>query len=526
MKYLLNFISLAFVILTSCTLPQKVTKTSPSSGTNTIAVSTVDTAPKIRSIQSRLEDPISRRKTPPPLGLQNPDPTVTGRTAARALAIPSGEVRSVLENKDTQVVVTTAKNFSYNETDISIRKYVPPVTPPANKPPTSNAGPDKLITLPVTSTQLAGAGLDTDGNIASYLWSRVSGNLATISAPTAATTNVSGLVQGEYVFRLTVKDNGGLTGVDDVKVTVNPAVPPTGYLNLPASGPLDLSGRSNLIIEGMSFKNITGVAIKLYGGANNITIRNCLFDGATGVIIELENATNITVENCILANGWSGVYALGSTGIKVINNQFVNMRIRRKSDGSFNGLGNFMQFNSCSDIQVLNNKGENFPEADPEDMISFFQSSNGLVKGNIFRGNPTSTWSTSGGGIIAGDYGGRNVTLEDNTLMTPGNYGMAIAGGDNMKVLNNKIFSARNAISNNPLYVWAQQGAACSNITVTGNRVSWIDKNGSVNNGWNAGNCSNTIFQSPTSITIAEMNVPAHLIDKVTPTELLTIRQK
>lgn len=311
-------------------------------------------------------------------------------------------------------------------------------------------------------------------------------------------------------------------------VTPPPPPPTTGvkFLELPIVGPQDFSGKSNLVFENKRIVNAPGVAFKLYSGANNITIRNCLFQGAMGILVELENARNITIENCVFVNGWSGVYALASTGIKVINCQFVNMKIRRKSDGSFNGLGNFMQFNSCSEIQVLNNKGENFPEADPEDMISFFQSSNGLVKGNIFRGNPTSTWSTSGGGIIAGDYGGSNVTLEENTLMTSGNYGMAIAGGTNMIIRNNKIYSDRNAISNNPLYVWAQAGASCGNITVTNNRVSWIDKNGAVNNGWNAGNCSNTIFQAPTPISFAEMGVPVHLIDKVTPTELLTIRGK
>lgn len=311
--------------------------------------------------------------------------------------------------------------------------------------------------------------------------------------------------------------------------TVPPVQPPTTgvkFLELPIIGPQDFSGKSGLVFENKRIVNAPGVAFKLYSGANNITIRNCFFDGAAGVLVELENASNITIENCLFADGYSGVYAAGSSNIKVINCQFVNMRIQRSSTGAFIRLGNMMQFNSCGDIQVLDNKGENFPEADPEDMISFYRSSNGLVKNNVFRGNPTATWSTSGGGIIAGDYGGNNVILEDNTLMTPGNYGMAIAGGTNMIIRNNKIFSARNAISNNPLYVWAQQGAVCGTITVTNNRVSWIDKNGVVNNGWNAGNCSNTIFQAPTSITFAEMGVPTHLIDKITPAELLIVRGK
>lgn len=465
----------------------------------------------------------TNRKTPPPLGMQNSEGIVMGKSGARALVIPAGEQRNVLENKDTQIIITTAKSFSYNETDITTRKYNP-TNPPVNKAPTANAGVDKSIILPATSTQLSGSGADIDGTIASYAWSKVGVNSAVITAPTSATTNITGLALGEYVFRLTVKDNGGLTGIDDVKVTVvKDATGKIDYMNLPVSAPLDLSGKSNVVVENKRFVDAPSIAIKMYNGANNITIRNCTFDGAAQELVELENAFNITIENCLFAKGYSGVYAVGSKNVKIINCQFVNMRIKW-INGQFQGKGQFVQMNGCSDILVENCKGENFPEADPEDMISFYKSSNAVVRNNIFRGNPTSSWSNSGGGIIAGDNGGDNILIENNTVMTPGNYGIAIAGGNNNRVLNNKIYSERNAVSNNPLYVWAQAGAACGSITVTGNRVYWIDKNGARNNGWNAGNCSNTIFQAPTNITLAEMGVPVHLIDFITPAELLIIR--
>jgi len=308
--------------------------------------------------------------------------------------------------------------------------------------------------------------------------------------------------------------------------TTTPVPVPTGtkYLSLAVSGPLDYSGKSNVIIENKRITNASGVALKLYSGANNITIRNCFFDGATGELVELENATNITIENCLFARGLAGVYAVGSKGIIIRNCQFVNMRARYVN-GGFAGRGVFAQFNSCSDMQVIDCKGENFQnESDPEDMISFFSSSNGVVKNNIFRGGGP---STSGGGIIMGDNGGNNVVAENNTLMNPGQYGMAIAGGTNMKILNNKIYSEKLPWSNNPLYVWAQgnQVGISNNATITGNRVNWTDKNGSINNGWNAGNIANTVWQAPTTITLAEMNMPAHLITFVTEAELLTIRK-
>ncbi|MBC7946775.1 MAG: T9SS type A sorting domain-containing protein [Chitinophagaceae bacterium] len=96
-----------------------------------------------------------------------------------------------------------------------------------NQAPAANAGNNIILTLPVNSTTLSGAGTDLDGSIVSYAWSRVSGPTTfTLASPAAASTALTGLVQGTYVFRLTVMDNGGSTGTDDITVTVNPAAAP------------------------------------------------------------------------------------------------------------------------------------------------------------------------------------------------------------------------------------------------------------------------------------------------------------
>ncbi|MCG7859500.1 PKD domain-containing protein, partial [Flavihumibacter sediminis] len=96
--------------------------------------------------------------------------------------------------------------------------------PVPNAAPTANAGSNRSITLPTNSTSLSGSGADTDGTITSYRWSQVSGpNTATIATTTAASTGVSNLIEGTYVFRLTVTDNDGARDADDVTVTVNPA---------------------------------------------------------------------------------------------------------------------------------------------------------------------------------------------------------------------------------------------------------------------------------------------------------------
>jgi len=88
----------------------------------------------------------------------------------------------------------------------------------SNQAPVANAGSDKTIILPTNNATLSGTGTDADGTIASYSWSKQAGGAATLSGATTATLNLSGLVAGTYVFRLSVTDNGGVTGIDDVTV--------------------------------------------------------------------------------------------------------------------------------------------------------------------------------------------------------------------------------------------------------------------------------------------------------------------
>ncbi len=94
----------------------------------------------------------------------------------------------------------------------------------ANQLPVVNAGANKTISLPVNSTTLSGTATDNDGTIANYSWTKVAGPAQfTINNSSAATTIVSGLVQGIYTFRLTVTDNSGAIASDDVQVVVNEA---------------------------------------------------------------------------------------------------------------------------------------------------------------------------------------------------------------------------------------------------------------------------------------------------------------
>ena len=96
-----------------------------------------------------------------------------------------------------------------------------------NQVPTADAGSNQTITLPVNTITLSGSGIDPDGTIVSYLWIKLSGPASgTITNTTAATSTVTGLVQGVYQFQLQVTDNDGATDTDVMQVNVNTAPPP------------------------------------------------------------------------------------------------------------------------------------------------------------------------------------------------------------------------------------------------------------------------------------------------------------
>ncbi|MBL7736689.1 MAG: hypothetical protein JNL51_14625 [Chitinophagaceae bacterium] len=96
-------------------------------------------------------------------------------------------------------------------------------TPPSNQPPVANAGADQTIPLAwnYNPTLNGTPSKDPDGWIASFSWSKISGPSSyTIVSPNAGQTKINDLVAGTYVFRLTVTDNKGATGTDDVQITI------------------------------------------------------------------------------------------------------------------------------------------------------------------------------------------------------------------------------------------------------------------------------------------------------------------
>lgn len=96
---------------------------------------------------------------------------------------------------------------------------------PVNQPPTVSAGPDQALPENVFVATLDGEGSDPEGGELTPLWQQVDGPNQAVFDNTGAWNPVaSNLIAGEYLFRLMVTDNKGLTASDDVVVAV-PEIP-------------------------------------------------------------------------------------------------------------------------------------------------------------------------------------------------------------------------------------------------------------------------------------------------------------
>lgn len=202
-----------------------------------------------------------------------------------------------------------------------------------NLPPVANAGIDRSITLPINSVTIPLGGAtatDPDGTITSMVWTKVSGPATfSIANGSSLTPIFSGLVQGSYKFSLTVTDNNGLTGQDDMIITVGSAIPtnlppeadagPSQTINSPASG-VSLSGsgtdpdgfivgykwvsdtgQGNIISPNSAATSVTGLSVGTYSFTLTVTDNGGL-TGSDYVKIIVLNSDNPTVKAYIQAS--------------------------------------------------------------------------------------------------------------------------------------------------------------------------------------------------------------------------------
>jgi len=350
---------------------------------------------------------------------------------------------------------------------------------------------------------------------------------------------------------------------------------------LTPSAPLMINGQSNVVIKNVKIANRAGPCILIKGNSKNITIQNselgpCLTDSANpnadlsnlGAGVFVTGSSYVTVDNVnVHDTDDSGITIFYGSNYTITNNKVKNAKSQAikaqglstilirgntvdssrsgvyvsKSSGAIvdknklnhiQGLprANFVQFNNVTGPgnRISCNIGAQYPYGTAgsldsiEDDISLYKSSGTssspiLVVGNKVKGGGP---SKTGSGIMLGDGGGSYIVARDNVVVSSGNLGMAISGGTNISIINNKIFSKTSPIVNDAIAVWNYHPSTvtCNNITVQGNRVNWTNKWGPALKVWENGSCSNQNF---TGNTFSDSTVTESIFDTYISSECL-----
>ena len=272
-----------------------------------------------------------------------------------------------------------------------------------------------------------------------------------------------------------------------------------------------IDGKADLTISGLEIANPKGNGITIRN-SKRIRIEGCKIGPCKGEAVNIYACEGITVTNNRFEFVSTGVYALDSRHIEVTRNRCLNVQgpFPRGQLAQFDkvtGGGNRINHNLALNILGKSN---------PEDAINIYKSSGAAddpiqVIGNKIRGGGP---SGSGGGIMTGDSGGAYIVVKDNILVDPGQYGIAIAGGHHIQILDNKVFGKTQPFTNVGIYVWNQSKAPSHDHTVKGNRVRWFNKGGMENPCWDAKNCGTVSGWD-------DNEWHADLDDKLLPTDLL-----
>jgi hypothetical protein len=190
--------------------------------------------------------------------------------SSTTVAQPTFTAPASAETLTFQVEVTDGEGLTSTDTvNISVAAV-------ANSAPTANAGTDQAILGGDSFTLDGSASFDSDGTVASYAWSQVSGTVLTITNPSQAITTVSSNPVSSdetAVFNLVVTDNDGVESTASA-ITITIAAETTAPVanagtnqNINSSGgSTTLNGTgstSNNTITEYRWKQISGAYAKL-----------------------------------------------------------------------------------------------------------------------------------------------------------------------------------------------------------------------------------------------------------------------
>lgn len=372
-----------------------------------------------------------------------------------------------------------------------------------------------------TSAPISTGGLPSGYTITGSLPAGLSFNTSTgviSGTPTATSLPVS------YPVTAT---NGVGSSTASVTITVNASG--TGYVN---RGQVTISNKSDTTYRGIWFNTTNCAACLSLSNCQRVRFVNCVFGAsapgcANGVGAQVYQCQNITFDSCYYEKVSTGVFMTFSQSCSVTHCQFKNMQGPAPQ-------GSAIRYYQCSGPNQLisQNAIENIDgQSNPQDIIDIYKSSGAsysplTISYNQIRCNVPI--SATGGAIKLGDNGGTYQTAQYNTIVSPGSYGLAIAGGQHNILANNTLFSPRHVgslIANMAISVAnvTPSSGICEYNTVGGNQVKWYSDfnfaTGGVYNLFNPGTCNviKSLNSNNYNANIDATILPTQIITKISP---------
>ena len=152
--------------------------------------------------------------------------------------------------------------------------------PPANQPPSADAGADQTVDAGDTVTLDGSGSSDPDGTVAGYQWTQSTGPVVSLSNEDQASASFVAPelnMATELVFRLTVTDDDGEAASDDVSVTVQPRAPANQPPSADAGADQTVDAGDTVTLDGSGSSDPDG------------TVAGYQWTQSTGPVVSLSN---------------------------------------------------------------------------------------------------------------------------------------------------------------------------------------------------------------------------------------------
>lgn len=206
--------------------------------------------------------------------------------------------------------------------------------------------------------------------------------------------------------------------------------------------------------------------------SSNLTFDNLNFQGTTsggwgsGYGVKAWDSRNIKIENSDFQDYYKSISIANSQGITVVRNEF-----ERASEDA-------MAFTGIDGLQILDNqvKGMKAPIQEHHDLIQVHTaggaSSNVVIRGNVLDSNDLQTYGIT----FFGSAPHRNVTIDDNTVISGHKHGITVNQIAGLKITNNIVM--KDGSNNSFRDIDTPEinvGSASSGVQITGNTAYGIN---------------------------------------------------